>query len=156
MKTKLFLIGLLIWNFSSVFGQICGTPHPENPTVYPQRNLNAQLRTLNQISSTPLCVYIFFHIVRNTNGTNAFALPDTNDIVRELNEFYSPHHIIINNAGSEFIDNSNYPITPDPISSSSRYQAANCPAAMADCGLSKTKYKPLAVGCRVAFANGWR
>tara|TARA_A100001015_G_C14708031_1_gene600919 strand:+ start:379 stop:633 length:255 start_codon:yes stop_codon:yes gene_type:complete len=82
MKTKLFLIGLLIWNFSSVFGQICGTPHPENPTVYPQRNLNAQLRTLDQSSSTPLCVDVFFHIVRNTNGTNAFALPETNDIVR--------------------------------------------------------------------------
>lgn len=108
MKTKLFLIGLLLWNFNSVFGQICGTPHPENPTVYPQRNLNAQLRTLDQSSSIPLCVDVFFHIVRNTDGTNAFALPNIDDIVRDLNQFYSPHDIIINNAGSEFIDNSNY------------------------------------------------
>lgn len=32
-----------------------------------------------------------------------------------------------------------YPITPDPINSSLRYQAANCPAAMADCGSVNTK-----------------
>lgn len=108
MKRKLLLIGILIWNFNSVFGQICGTPNPENPTIYPQINLNAQLRTLDQSSSIPLCVNVFFHIVRNTDGTNAFALPNIDDIVRDLNQFYSPHDIIINNAGSEIIDNSNY------------------------------------------------
>lgn len=31
---------------------------------------------------------------------------------------------------------STYPITPLPISSSSKYQATNCPSVIADCGAS--------------------
>ena len=102
-KRKLFLIGLLIWNFSSVCGQECGTPHPINPTIYPQENPNIQARG----SSSALCVDVFFHIVRNSNGTNAFSNPNTNNIVKELNKFYSSQNIIINNAGTSFINNSN-------------------------------------------------
>ena len=103
-KRKLLLIGILIWNLNSVFGQVCGTPHPTNPTVYSQEKINPQARG----SSSALCIDVFFHIVRNTNGTNAFNTPNLNAIVNDLNEFYSPNNIIINNVGSGFINNTNF------------------------------------------------
>lgn len=103
-KRKLILIGLLIWNLNSVFGQICGTSHTLKPTIYPQQDKNIQAKG----SSSAICINVFFHIVRNTNGTNAFNIPNTNIITERLNEFYSPHNIIINNMGESFINNSNY------------------------------------------------
>ncbi|WP_086478092.1 MULTISPECIES: T9SS type A sorting domain-containing protein [Arenibacter] len=110
MKRKLLLILLLIWNFNSIFGQICGTPPPTTPIIYPQEDNNTKGKESNSYksSSSYTCINVFFHIVRNTNGTNAFPLPDTNDITVELNEFYSPHNIIINNIGTNFIDNSDF------------------------------------------------
>ena len=103
-KRKLILIGLLIWHFNSVFGQSCGTPHPINPTIYPQEDTNIQARG----SSSSLCINVFYHIVRNTNGTNSFSTPNTNLITEELNKYFSPRNIIINNIGSDFINNSNF------------------------------------------------
>jgi len=103
-KRKLFLIGILIWNFNSVLGQSCGTPHPINPTIYPQEDTNIQARG----SSSSLCINVFYHIVRNTNGTNSFSTPNTNLITEELNKYFSPRNIIINNIGSDFINNSNF------------------------------------------------
>jgi len=104
MKTKLFFIGVAIWSLNSVYGQDCGTPTTLNPTIYPQEK-NANYKSG---SSSVVCINVFFHIVKNTDGTSAFPTPNTDDIVRELNEFYSPHNIIINNAGTSFINNSNY------------------------------------------------
>ena len=104
MKTKLILIGLLIWNSISVLGQSCGTPNPINPTVYPQEDTNIQAKG----SSSALCINVFFHIIRNTDGTSAFSEPNLDAIVSNLNQFYSVHNIIVNNLGSDFINNSSY------------------------------------------------
>ncbi|MGY0408443.1 MAG: hypothetical protein ACWIPJ_08835 [Polaribacter sp.] len=95
-KRNLILIGILIWNFNSVFGQSCGTPHPINPTVYPQKDTNLQARG----SSSALCINVFYHIVRNTNGTSSFSTPNTNLITKELNKYFSLRNIIINNIGN--------------------------------------------------------
>ena len=93
-----------MWNLSSVFGQICGTPSPVNPIIYPQENPSLTARG----SGSALCISVdvFFHIVRTTNGLYAFVPPTADDIVRRLNRFYSPHNIIINNVGTDFIDDS--------------------------------------------------
>ena len=103
MKTKIILlIGVLICNLNSTFGQICGTPLPTSRTNYNQEDT-----TYTKSASSALCIDVFFHIVRNTNGTNAFITPNLDAIVNDLNEFYNPHNIIINNSGSDFIDNTN-------------------------------------------------
>lgn len=109
MKRNLLLIGILIFNLNSVFGQICGTPHLSNPTIYPQEN-NTEFNEFSSYrgSSSAICINVFFHVVRNTNGTNAFPVPNTNNITAMLNDFYSPHNIIISNLGTNFIDNSNF------------------------------------------------
>lgn len=110
MKRNFLLIGILIWNINSIFAQICGTPHPVNQIIYPQEQNNTKAKESNLLkgSSSAICINVFFHIVRNTNGTNAFAMPNTNDITADLNEFFSPHNIIFNNLGSDFIDDTNY------------------------------------------------
>ncbi|MBC6401335.1 MAG: hypothetical protein GDA51_01595 [Ekhidna sp.] len=83
---KLILLLLIVYNAYWTFGQVCGTPHPTTPTVYSN---SARSRTSG---SSEFCIDVFFHIVRNTDGTNAFTLPNTDAIVRELNKFYSPQN----------------------------------------------------------------
>lgn len=110
MKTKLLLIGLLIWNLNSAFAQICGTPHPSNQIIYPQEDNNMQAKESNYYrgSSSAICINVFFHVVRNTNRTNAFTMPNTDDITTDLNKFFSPHNIVINNIGTDFINNTDF------------------------------------------------
>lgn len=103
-KIKLLLIGLLIWNFHVVFGQICGTLHSNNQTIYPQENLALQAKD----SNSSICINVFFHIIRNTNGSSAFSEPNLNDIVSNLNKYFSPINITINNLGFDYINNTNY------------------------------------------------
>jgi len=104
MKRKILLFGTLLWSLHSITGQICGTPQPTNPTAYPQLGATTQLRG----SSSAFCIDVFFHIVRNTDGTNAFPLPNVDAIVVELNVVYSPYNILVNNAGMDFIDNDDF------------------------------------------------
>ena len=96
--TCIVLVQFLVFDLKA---QFCGTPIPTNPTVY---SSNANARG----ASSAHCIDVFYHIVRNTNGTNAFTSNNLDDITDNLNEFFSPHNIIINNAGSDFIDNTNF------------------------------------------------
>ena len=100
MKTMILFLSI-VYNAYWTFGQICGTPHPTSPAVY---SSSANSRT---IGNSVYCIDVFFHVVRSTNGTNAFNLPSTDAIVKKLNKFYRLHNIVINNAGFGFIDDSN-------------------------------------------------
>ena len=99
---KLLLLTIFTLGAYWTYGQVCGTPHPVNPTTY------STSPGAREAHPSSFCINVFFHIVRNTNGTNAFTLPNTDAIVRKLNEFYSRHNIIVNNAGTAFINNSNF------------------------------------------------
>jgi hypothetical protein len=103
MKKTLVLTCIILTHVSAIElkAQSCGTPHPAYPTVY---SSNANARG----ASSAHCIDVFYHIVRNTNGTNAFTPNNLDDITEDLNEFFSPHNIIINNAGSDFINNTNF------------------------------------------------
>ena len=96
---KLLLLFLTISGSYWTYAQVCGTPQPANPIIYSTYQ-NARS------AGFQYCIDVFFHIVRRTNRTNAFPPPDTDAIVSELNEFFSPHDIVINNAGMDFIDDS--------------------------------------------------
>ena len=106
MKTQLLLLLFLILICNSVFGQLCGTLPPANPTTYSQEDNKESI--YHKGSSSAVCINVIFHIVRNTNQTNAFPLPNTDDITAELNESFSQHNIIFNNLGMDFIDNTNF------------------------------------------------
>ena len=87
---KLASILLILCSNYWVHSQVCGTPHPTNPTIY--SGSAASGRTLR---NTEFCIDVFFHIVRNTNGTNTFILPNTDAIVKELNKFLIPKTFIV-------------------------------------------------------------
>ena len=85
----------------------CGTPHPVNPTIYRQETDGGRLSSSDDV----FCINVFFHIVRNSNGSEPedFTTPDLDEIIDNLNQYYNnPHNIIFNNAGSQFIDNTDY------------------------------------------------
>lgn len=66
----------------------------------------------NEISarsaSSSFCINVYFHIVRNTNGTNVFPEPDTDEIIKELNTYFSTHDIYINKLGKNYIDSTEF------------------------------------------------
>lgn len=66
----------------------------------------------NEISarstSSSFCINVYFHIVRNSNETNAFPEPDTDEIIKELNTYFSPHDIYFNKSGKDYIDDSDF------------------------------------------------
>jgi len=101
MKRLILLTLTLLMSSLTLKAQTCGTPIPTNPIIYSDE---ANVRTAN----STFCIDVFFHIVRNTDGTNAFPTPNLNAIIDELNDFYNVHGIFIRNAGSDNINNSNY------------------------------------------------
>lgn len=103
-KRTLILIVLLICNINPIEGQICGTPQPESLSIYPQNQRNLRRSDL----SSNICLNVLFHVVRNTNGTNAFNTPEIDEIVNFLNESFNSQNITINNIGVDFINNSDF------------------------------------------------
>ncbi|OJJ21010.1 hypothetical protein BKI52_10575 [marine bacterium AO1-C] len=115
---KLVLFFLVLISSYWTYGQSCGTPASTNPRIY---STQANARG----ASSAVCINVFFHIVRNTDGTDVFAAPNTDDIVRVLNEAFSPHNIIINNAGTAFLDNTNFTNVDSPEESAVLGQTNN-------------------------------
>ena len=101
-KRKLLLIGVLIWNFNSLFGQSCGTPMPTNTSFYPQPQ---SARAYNYGEN--ICIDVQFHIVRNSDSSLTFTPQSENAMLNELNDFFNPHQIFFNSVGVNFIDNTN-------------------------------------------------
>ena len=95
---SLLILGLFIEKSNA---QTCGTLSPTNPSIYADE---PDVRG----ASSGYCVDIFFHIVRNDNGSNAFPNPNTDEIIENLNEVFSPHNIILNNSGRAFINDSDF------------------------------------------------
>jgi hypothetical protein len=107
-KRKLLLIGVLIWNFNSLFGQSCGTPMPTNTSFYPQPQ---SARAYNYGEN--ICIDVQFHIVRNSDSSLTFTPQSENAMLNELNDFFNPHQIFFNSVGVNFIDNTNYVTTSE-------------------------------------------
>jgi len=101
---KILLIPFFIFFIITSNSQVCGTPIPNNSLkkqVTPSTNKTSG-------ASSPICVNVYFHIVRETNGSNAFVPNDVDDILNNLNEVFNPHGIFLNNSGTGFINNSGF------------------------------------------------
>ncbi|MDY0088957.1 MAG: M43 family zinc metalloprotease [Flavobacteriaceae bacterium] len=105
MKNKVLLAFLLLFSNVSLFGQEnCGTPINSVPQHFEEEENNILARS----SPTGICINVFFHIVRESNGTGGLNSSNINTIVNNLNEVFNPHRIFINNLGFDYIDNSTY------------------------------------------------
>lgn len=117
MKTRfcIFLLTFLMLTISRSNGQDgCGTPHDLPNISYYENNF--------AYDDNPICVNVWFHILRNTNGTGGYSVANLNSIIQLLNNKYNSHNILFNLLGYDEINNSNY-ITNDFISSNSKFNS---------------------------------
>ena len=86
--------------------QICGTP--SSSTL----NITSEMYSTNNrpIAGTnaTICLNVFFHIVRNSNGTGGINPNLLTSVMNSLNQYYNPHGIYFVNSGVNFINNTNY------------------------------------------------
>lgn len=104
MKKKLLILALLFSLNSSVFGQICGTSSTITSKSSQRTVTNSQF--LN--SSSFICFNVYYHIVRENNGTGGYSSSQLNNITNTLNTAYNEHNLYINNFGFDYINNSTY------------------------------------------------
>lgn len=105
MKT-IILFTLLAFLSQFSFGQSqCGTP-TNFPNTIPTYNTEQG----GLYDESPICVRVFFHIVRRSNGTGGYSPADIPQLLARLNTAYNPHNILIVNAGQDFINNDVYAI----------------------------------------------
>ncbi len=107
-KRKLFLIGLLIWNFNSVFGQnFCFTPSTSSNLSL---NSSYQMRSSN---SNSYCLKIYFHVIRRSNGTGGQTSESVNEAFSILNQDFNPQNISFNwDNQIDYINNDSYYSSP--------------------------------------------
>tara|TARA_B110001452_G_scaffold224243_1_gene197719 strand:- start:558 stop:1973 length:1416 start_codon:yes stop_codon:yes gene_type:complete len=108
-KRKLFLIGLLIWNFNSVFAQnFCSTPSTSSNLSL---NFSYQMKSSNNNS---YCLKIYFHIIRRSDGTGGQTNDSVNEAFDILNQDFNPHNISFNwDNQIDYIDNTSYYNNPN-------------------------------------------
>lgn len=105
MKRVLFVL-LLAGLFTNVAAQSqCGTP-----TNFPNTLPGYNYEPGGLYDEAPICVNVFFHIVRNSNGTGGFNPGNIPNLMARLNEAFNPHNILVTNAGQDFIDNDTYAV----------------------------------------------
>lgn len=101
MKKRYLFQLALIFCFGTIHSQECGTSAPSVKHTYPTNESS-------KASVSNYCIDVQFHIVRETNGTNAFAAINRTAIINDLNARYNDHNIFFNNLGTNFINNSNF------------------------------------------------
>ena len=104
MKIKILLLTILIGiiSINKINAQQCGTPTGGTNQEFASTNNKSSL------NDESICINVFFHIVRQSNGTGGFNSSNIDLIVDDLNEYYNPFDIYINKQGVDFIDNSTY------------------------------------------------
>jgi hypothetical protein len=104
LKTKIILLSIFSCFFLTTYSQIeCGTPM-NSPNIDYSEIIEG--RGVYQPNEGPYCINVYFHIVRQSNGTGGFNPNQIDDLVDDLNSAFNPHNIYIANFGVGFINNS--------------------------------------------------
>lgn len=110
---KRFIIILLIIvfgmsNTSILYGQNvrCGTPTPHNYQTF--ERTKGLGNSNNTYAHLPICLNVYYHIVRRNDGSGGFEATRLHNISDVLNNAYAPLNIHYNTIGYEFIDNNYY------------------------------------------------
>jgi hypothetical protein len=122
MKKLLFSLLFLCLHFFS-FGQSeCGIlPYSENLQKKSNVSTTTNISFLNP--TTPFCVNVRYHIVRQSNGTGGFNASQLDCITENLNKAYDDHNIHFVSLGYDYIDNTTYYSIDDNPNSSAEFDA---------------------------------
>lgn len=121
MKIKLLLTLILLSLVSFSYGQICGTSSTQTNTFQ-----ESEEETLNQSLKkgvTSVCFNVYYHIVREDNGSGGFNPASLGQVTDKLNQAFNPHKIYVNSIGYGYIDESIYYNIDDYGSSTTEFDA---------------------------------
>ena len=83
--------------------QECGTESPPNSQLYERNAATPYVAT-----TTKHCINVAFRVVRNNDGSNGYDVTKIPQILNELNLYFKPHNIYINQVGTfDYINNTN-------------------------------------------------
>lgn len=111
----MLLLCLFTLSFKAKSQNECGTPASTPPLWL----FDSSLKSLERVSSNYI-VNIYVHIVRSSSGSG-FGSGIANEILNDLNNYYSGTGIQFNLKGSEFIDNDQYYIQLTSLEASSLF-----------------------------------
>ncbi|NCP60149.1 MAG: hypothetical protein GW839_07600 [Flavobacteriales bacterium] len=125
MKTKILLLSIVLAFSLDLIGQeVCGTPH------FSSENQNTQLENKNNTYNESICLNIYFHIVRDNNGSGGINPNQLDAVIDNLSQFYNPFDIYFVKLGFDYIDNSNLQQIGDPAEAGNLAQINNQPNAI--------------------------
>lgn len=102
---KKILLLLLFVLFSNAFSQdnFCATIANTSSTNY--SSLSKLQKSLNFTNEQNICLNVFFHIVKNNDGTGGISDYEWQGIISDLNTDYAPYKISFNLLGYDYINN---------------------------------------------------
>jgi len=113
LKTPFYVVLFLIIPLMSI-GQECGTLSPANYQTYERTKQERGFDRTNIELHPEICLNVYYHIVRYSNGTGGIAESKLTEMTALLNQEYNPHNLFFNQIGFDYIDNSNlYNINDD-------------------------------------------
>jgi len=121
MKTKTLLLITFFGLLTSLElkAQQCGTPQTTNfPST--QRTIVKQ-NFLNNNES--ICFNVFYHIVRQNNGSGGINASLLDNITEKLNLAFNPHSLYVKNLGFDYINNTTYYNIDDSGGNNSEFNA---------------------------------
>ncbi|HNL84924.1 MAG TPA: T9SS type A sorting domain-containing protein, partial [Chitinophagales bacterium] len=95
--TFLLIVFMLSLTRISNAQDYCATPHNLPNLTYWESGF--------QYDDNPICVNVFFHIVRQSNGTGGYTNTNFNNLIQILNSAYNTHNILFNFSGFDYINN---------------------------------------------------
>lgn len=120
MKSKFLLLIISLSLNMTVFGQICGTS--SNETFKTSQKTVTDSKLLNTLNS--ICVNVYFHIVRESNGSGGFSSNQLDNVTNILNSAFNAHNLYLNNTlGFDYINNSTYYNIDDTGNSTNEFDA---------------------------------
>lgn len=84
--------------------EICGTPEPTLMELEAKRK-SAFNRNVMINPNQMFCINIFFHIVRNNDGSGGYPVGGIGVIIDSLNRHYNRHGIYFKSVGQDYINN---------------------------------------------------
>lgn len=121
MKTKTLLLITFFGLLTSLElkAQQCGTPQTTNFPTSQRTIVNQNFLNNNE----PICFNVFYHIVRQNNGSGGFNASLLDDVTEKLNLACNPHSLNVNNLGFDYIDNTTYYNIDDSGGNNSEFNA---------------------------------
>lgn len=109
-KTTLLFLLLFVANSSFLFAQTCGTVDDET-----NEQDFSYLRTTNPNFNSPKCINVYFHIVRNNDGSSGFNSTNLPQVLKYINQEFNKHNIYFKQVGFDFMNNSYYNNLPNGV-----------------------------------------